>query len=195
MKTRDVGGTYPMLDSTRMCDFLTNAMNLKWKNGTEHELQVMDLLDQMGIVYVYQPNGSQAFPDFEIPSRWGTIKLECKPSQGAAPMYNSGRPHADGLYIFTSKNSLPKVKGIEDTTIFFGDDVLTLEKREIYDRMLLEMKDVLLRYQAKPEWQDSRGFDFYLREMYTQSGGAEYTNYFTHKDRKQCEQNVFNFFK
>ena len=90
---------------------------------------------------------------------------------------------------------MPKVKGVEDTTIFWGDDVLTLEKREIYDTMLLEMKDVLVRYQAKPEWKDDRGFDFYLREMYTQSGGAEYTNYFTHKDRHTCEQNVFNFFK
>ena len=49
MKTKDVGGVYPMLDSTRMCDFLTNAMNLKWKNGTEHELQVMDLLSLIHI--------------------------------------------------------------------------------------------------------------------------------------------------
>ena len=57
------------------------------------------------------------------------------------------------------------------------------------------MKDVLLRYQSKPEWKDNRGFDFYLREMYTQSGGAEYTNYFTHTDRHKCEENVFNFFK
>ena len=78
MKMRDLGGVTPHLDGNRMRDFLHNAMNLKWKNGTEHEQQVMDLLDQMGIHYVYQPNGSQAFPDFEIPSRWGTIKLECK---------------------------------------------------------------------------------------------------------------------
>ena len=69
------------------------------------------------------------------------------------------------------------------------------DKRELYDRMLLEMKDVLVRYQALPEWQDDRGFDFYLREMYTQSGTAEYTDYFIHKDRTTCEQNVFNFFK
>ena len=195
MKTKDVGGVYPVLDSTRMCDFLRNVMNLKWKNGTEHELQVMDLLDQMGIEYVYQPRGPQQFPDFEIPSRWGTIKLECKSSQGAAPMYNSGRPHADGLYVFTSKNSLPRVSGVEDTTIFWGDDVLTEQKHKLYDMMLQEMKDVELRWKSHPDWEDARGFDFYLREMYTQKGKADKTNYFTHKDRKQCEQNVFNFFK
>ena len=28
--------------------------------------------------------------------------------------------------------------------------------------------------------------------MYTQSGGAEFTNYFTHKDRKSCEESVLN---
>ena len=69
------------------------------------------------------------------------------------------------------------------------------DKHYLYDRMLLECKYVVLRYQSLPEWQDDRGFDFYLREMYIQSGTSEYTDYFTHKDRTTCEQNVFNFFK
>jgi len=188
MKLNNVGGTTPMLDGTRMVDFLNRLKSLPWANGDDHEARVGEILDEYGIDYTYQPNGTQNFPDYEIPTRWGIINLECKSNQNAKPMYNSGRPHADGLYVFTSKKH-------NETTLFWGDDVLTSTKRDIYDRMLLEMKDVLVRYQALPEWQDDRGFDFYLREMYTQSGTSEYTDYFTHKDRQQCEQNVFDFFK
>ena len=188
MKIADVGWVDPMLDSNRMTEFLNRCLKLPFKSGTEHELQVMDLLDEMGIHYTYQPNGSQQYPDFSLPTRWGEIALECKSNQGYSPTYNSGRPHAGGLYVFVSKKA-------QDCTIFWGDDVLGETKRELYDIMLLELKDVVLRHRSKPEWQDDRGFDFYLREMYTQSGTAEYTNYFTHKDRKQCEQNVFDFFK
>ena len=187
MKVGNVGGVTPMLDGTRMVDFLTRLRNLPYADGTTHEKRIGDILDEYGIDHTYQPNGSQCFPDYEIPTRWGNIKLECKSSKDTKPMYNSGRPHADGLYVFTSKGN--------GTTLFWGDDILTLDKRELYDRMLLEMKDVLVRYQALPEWQDDRGFDFYLREMYIQSGTSEYTDYFTHKDRTTCEQNVFNFFK
>ena len=89
MKIRDVGFVAPHLDANRMVDFLTRLKNLPWANGDDHETRVGEILDEYGIVYTYQPNGSQAFPDFEIPSRWGTIKLECKSSQGAAPMYLS----------------------------------------------------------------------------------------------------------
>ena len=188
MKLRDVGFVAPHLDANRMAEFLNQLKKLPWANGDDHETRVGEILDEYGIVYTYQPNGTQNFPDYEIPTRWGTINLECKSSQNSKPMYNRGRPHADGLYVFTSKKH-------GETTLFWGDDVLTETKRDIYDRMLLEMKDVLVRYQALPEWQDDRGFDFYLREMYTQSGTAEYTDYFIHKDRTTCEQNVFNFFK
>ena len=92
-----------------------------------------------------------------------------------------------GLYIFCSKK-------YDQTTIFYGDDVLTLEKRALYDEYLAEQKALLEKYQARADWKDDRGFDFYNREMYTQSGGAQYTDYFTHKDRKLCEDNVFRSF-
>ena len=75
------------------------------------------------------------------------------------------------------------------------DDVLTLEKRAVYDEYLAEQKALLEKYQARADWKDDRGFDFYNREMYTQIGGAQYTDYFTHKDRKLCEDNVFRSFK
>ena len=187
MKAGNFNAITPPLDSPRMRDFLNRCLGLKWKEGTAHEHQVRDILDEMEIVYEYQPNGSQQFPDFNVPSRWGTIQLECKSSQRANPTYNSVRPHMGGLYIFCSKK-------YDQTTIFYGDDVLTLEKRALYDEYLAEQKALLEKYQARADWKDDRGFDFYNREMYTQSGGAQYNDYFTHKDRKLCEDNVFRSF-
>ena len=187
MKLNDIGFVHPMLDANRMRDFLTRLINLPYADGTTHEKRIGEILDEYGIVYTYQPKGPQQFPDYEIPTRWGKIKLECKSSKDTKPMYNSGRPHADGLYVFTSKDN--------GTTLFWGDDILTERKRQLYDMMLQEMDDVELRWKSHPDWEDDRGFDFYLREMYTQKGKADKTNYFTHKDRQLCEQNVFNFFK
>ena len=73
MKLHNVGGTTPMLDGTRMVDLLTRLKNLPWANGDDHETRVGEILDEYGVHYTYQPNGTQNFPDYEIPTRWGTI--------------------------------------------------------------------------------------------------------------------------
>ena len=100
MKLNDIGFVSPILDANRMADFLTRLKSLPWANGDDHEKRVGEILDEYGIVYTYQPNGTQNYPDYEIPTRWGIINLECKSNKNAKPMYNSGRPHADGLYVF-----------------------------------------------------------------------------------------------
>jgi len=51
---------------------------------------------------------------------------------------------------------------------------------------------VLKTYQLDAGWnEDPRGFDFYMRAMYTQSGAGK-KDYFTHSERKRCESNVLN---
>ncbi len=187
MKAGSFNAITPPLDAPRMKDFLERLLKLEHKEGTAHEQQIKDLLDEFGIHYTYQPNGSQQFPDFKIPTKWFELDLEAKSSKQGYPTYNSGRPHKDGLYVFTSKRH-------NATTFYWGRDVLKNEKRALYDEYLAKQKALLEEYQQKDEWKDDRGFDFYNREMYTQSGGKEYTDYFTHKDRKECEENVFRSF-
>jgi hypothetical protein len=52
----------------------------------------------------------------------------------------------------------------------------------------------LKQYQALNEWkEDERGFDFYIRNMFTQSGGKDKTDYFTHSRRGYCEDRVVNY--
>jgi len=136
--------------------------------------------------YISQPTGKNDSPDFIVKYMGKLYFIECKSSKTTHPTYNGGLPKEEYIYIFTSKVT-------NRTTIFYGKDVVSLEKRELYLELLVELNEILHKYQNMPEWEDdSRGFDYYIRNMYTQSGGFEKTNYFTHKQRLICEQNVLN---
>ena len=43
--------------------------------------------------------------------------------------------------------------------------------------------------------ENDRGFGYFLRHMYIQAGKKEKTDYFSHKQRRVCEQNVLNTFR
>ena len=45
MKVGNVGGVTPMLDGTRMVDFLTRLKNITWANGYDHEQRVGEIID------------------------------------------------------------------------------------------------------------------------------------------------------
>ena len=171
--------------------FFEDVLTLPFKTNSQdnplHELQVKDLLDKHNIKYEWQPNGSQNFPDFRVHLDNGkTLDLECKSSQQAHPTYNGGLPHEGAVYIFSSKK-------YNETTVFFADDVVSQSKRNLYNSLVADLRAVLKTYQMDDEWQDDeRGFDFYVRNMYTQSGGKEKTDYFTHAARYLCESNVLN---
>jgi len=156
-----------------------------------HEKQVEALLDQFGYQYVYQPNGTQASPDFRVTLPNGrVVDIECKSSNtNAYPTLNGG----GGIFTPEQVNVFSSNK-YDKTTIYFCGDVVSKSKRELFAALIAELNEVLAKYQALPEWQnDDRGFNFYIRNMFTQSGGGFRTDYFKHKDRNRCEQNVLNF--
>ena len=170
--------------------FFKDALSLPWKpnpqDNPEHEYQVKYLLDAHGIEYQYQPNGSQQSPDFRVKYNGKTIDIECKSSKTPKPQYNTGLPKPGVVYIFSSYKY--------GTTLYFGDDIVSVDMRESYDRMEKELWDVVHKYQQTQLWQtDTRGMNFYMRNMFVQKGTAEKTNYFTHNDRHDCEQRVINF--
>jgi hypothetical protein len=52
--------------------------------------------------------------------------------------------------------------------------------------LVAELKNVVKRH--KETWgYDPRGFGFYIRAAYAQTGGSVRTDYFSHVDRKWCE--------
>jgi len=174
-----------------MNEFWKEVLLLPYKSNSQdnplHEQQVREMLDKFGYEYVWQPNGSQASPDFRVTLPSGrVVDIECKSSKQAYPTYNGGLPKENVVYIFSSSK-------YNETTIYFADDVVKKRKRELIACLIEELREVLAKYQAMPEWQDDdRGFDFYIRNMFVQNGGWSRTNYFKHKDRQLCESNVLN---
>ncbi len=174
-----------------MKQFWQEVLRLPYKSNSQdnplHEQQVRELLDKHGFNYVWQPNGPQQSPDFRVTLPNGrVVDIECKSSQNTYPTYNGGLPRKGVIYIFSSKR-------YNETTIFFADDVVSDKKRELYSSLVEELNSVLKVYQLEEEWQqDDRGFDFYIRNMYTQTGAGK-KDYFKHSNRQQCESNVLNF--
>jgi hypothetical protein len=73
---------------------------------------------------------------------------------------------------------------------------VTERKRGLYDDLIKEIRAVVSAHQANPAWKDDpRGFDFYPRAMFTQTGSSDRTDYFTHIDRVKCEKAVLRRLK
>jgi len=173
-----------------MKKFFEDVLKLPYKGNSqdnpEHENQVEELLIKHGLKYVAQPNGIQNSPDFHVYYNGAVISLECKSAAGVKPTYNSGLPKKGVIYIFSSKK-------YNTTTIYYADDVVSDEMREAYDGLLVALDKVVKEFQNTPVVTEcTRGFNFYMRAMYTQAGKWFATDYFKHEDRERCEQNVLN---
>lgn len=171
--------------------FFTEVLQLKYASNSQdnshHENQVEELLKKFNLTYEYQPNGIQNSPDFRVHYNGKKYDIECKSSKQAYPTYNGGLPKKGVIYVFSSKK-------YNETTVFFADDVVSDVKRDLYAEFLEKQNALLQEYRAMEEWQeDLRGFDFYCRAMYIQSGGKTKTDYFTHADRRYCEDRVLNY--
>lgn len=138
--------------------------------------------------FIEQPCGSHASPDFIVKANNKLYFIECKSSKGYSPTYNGGLPKNGYIYILCSEK-------LNATTIFLAQDVVHVNMRVLYNAMLNEINDIVVKYSKQFKLVDvfSRGFNFYMRAMYTQSGPSSNTNYFTHNDRAKCEQNVIDF--
>lgn len=171
--------------------FFIDCLDLKYASNSQdnpvHEQQVEALLKKHELTYEYQPNGIQNSPDFRVHHNGKTYDIECKSSKQAFPTYNGGLPKQGVIYVFSSKK-------YNETTVFFADDVVSQAKRDLYTEYLNRQNALLQEFRSMSEWKDDeRGFDFYNRAMYTQSGGKEKTDYFTHKRRGYCEDKVINY--
>lgn len=169
--------------------FWYEVLRLPYKSNSQdnplHENQVEDLLIKYGFNYIPQPNGIQASPDFRVTFPTGkTVDIECKSSKQTFPTYNGGLPKEGVVYIFSSKR-------YDKTTVFFADDIVSKKKRTQLSTLVEELNSVLKSHQQDPNWQDDRGFDFYIRNMYVQNGAGK-KDYFRHSDRQRCENNVLN---
>jgi len=137
--------------------------------------------------YLSQPCGNNDSPDFIVKHNNKLYFFEAKSSSQTHPTFNGGLPKEQYIYVFSSKK-------YNDTTVFLGKDAVNEVKRDLFGDLVDELWGVVNKYQEMDAWQDDdRGFDFYMRSMFIQSGGASKTDYFKHADRKQTEKNVIEW--
>jgi hypothetical protein len=108
-----------------------------------HEKQIENILIKHDLFFDSHPNGPQKSPDFRIHlSKSKFLDIELKSSKKSYSMDNGGLPQKDIVYIFCSGK-------YNETTIFFGQDILTDHKRQMYYDLVKELKEVVIKHQEK----------------------------------------------
>jgi len=141
--------------------------------------------------YIEQPFGKQSSPDFIVKINGKVFFIEAKSVDKAdKPLYNSGGINTKFIYVFCSKK-------FNETTIYRGIDIITEKQTKLIQEHIAEnrKRDKILNEELKKLDTTHRGVNYYTRPMIGQAGGREYTNYFTHKQRNQVEQNTLDWIK
>lgn len=155
------------------------------------ETRVDSLKDVPNGSFIEQPFGTHQSPDFIVKVSSSIILFfEAKSSETTHPTYNSGTIEPHFIYIFCSKKT-------DQTTIFKGESIVTREQQRLLDQHIIEarQRDKDLNDILKEMDPNHRGICYYTRPMYNQSGGQEYTNYFTHSNRIASEEHAIEWVK
>jgi hypothetical protein len=140
--------------------------------------------------YIPQLLGTQSFPDIFLKDFDGKyFSIECKSVKGTAPMWNDNIPTQYGIYVISSGK-------LNETTVCLGKDIISPEMTKLRNEITEKLKVVIKDYEQKMKVLDSHERGWYLtyRQQSFQYGkNQKMANYFSHKDRKKCEQNVLNF--
>ena len=157
----------------------------RWLNGIDTEYMPDNS-------YISQPTGTHNSPDFIVKVNGRIFMIECKSSEGPAPIFNSSYAKHNYIYAFTSKK-------YDETTVFLGQHIVSQKAAELYDarqqahaEVDKEHDRILAESGADV---NNRGIGYYNREMYTQEGGKEKTDYFIHEFRSKAEDEVREFVK
>lgn len=139
--------------------------------------------------FIEQPAGTQSFPDFLLRDfNDSFLAIEAKSGRdGRCPMWNDNMPKHGAIYILSSGK-------LDETTVFLGEDVISHAVYDIKAQQEEEINSIVRKYNKLMESADShnRGWVAKSRRQHFQAGGMDRTNYFTHKDRSKCEQNVLD---
>ncbi|WQU08640.1 type II restriction endonuclease [Helicobacter pylori] len=150
--------------------------------------------------FLYQPFGSQNYPDFLIFIFDHVVGIEIKFSkndkgeknlQTSRPMWNSNLPKPNAIYVYGVANA--------NITFFKGSDILSYETREV----LLKYFDTLDKDEeslknALKDLENPFGFAPYIRKAYEHkkefSNHHQIESFFSHNHILR-EQNVLKFLK
>lgn len=145
--------------------------------------------DNLKCSYIYQPYGSQQFPDFIVFTDKKVIPLEIKFStkRQSKPIWNSNVPRANAFYVFGSY-------GLKDITFFCGDDILVPKHREFLYGFFNDIRALQDKIRVDMPAFDitNRGFTPYIRAAFDQRKHkpSVETSFFIHPERKEVEDLV-----
>ena len=117
--------------------------------------------------FVYQPYGSQKYPDFLVFDDDYIVPIEIKFStstksgQGNKPMWNSGLPRLNGIYIY---GSLPR----KSIAVFYGADIITKEQRIDLLGFFDDLKEQQEEFNESKMQDQKYGFVAYSRKAFEQ---------------------------
>lgn len=148
--------------------------------------------------FIWQPYGSQNFPDFLVFCENYIFAIETKFSSKTSnkPMWNSNIPKENSIYVFASYEQ-------KDLTFFLGHDVIEKKEREELLRLWQKTDEEYEKW-AKSfknkinagEFSNEYGFTTYIRKAYEQKNTHNKNatlNFFKNKNRQKLEDNVFEF--
>ena len=148
--------------------------------------------------FIWQPYGSQNFPDFLVLTENHIFSMEIKFSKKnqSSPMWNSNLPKTSSLYIFGRFEQ-------GDLTIFRGEDILPDNERsllisiwdrldKVYDEWEKEFKKAI----SKETIKNTFGFRPYIRKAYEQ--GKVYNeeainDFFNNSTRQALEEKAIEY--
>ena len=160
---------------------------IKHKIAKKLDKNFLDIINKnLKLTFIYQPYGSQQFPDFIVFTDKKIVSLEVKFSskKQSKPVWNSNVPRANAFYIFGSY-------GMQDLTFFCGDDIITSKQRKRLYNFFDGIRTTQSKARADMPALDAtkRGFTPYIRAAFEQrkhKSDVE-TNFFAHPDRKKVE--------
>lgn len=136
--------------------------------------------------FIYQPYGSQQFPDLLVFTDKKVVPLEIKFSakRQSKPVWNSNVPRANAFYVFGSY-------GMKDITFFCGDDIIVPKHREFLYGFFNDIRALQDKIRVDMPVLDltNRGFTPYIRAAFDQRKHKSTVepSFFAHPERIEVE--------
>jgi tRNA1(Val) A37 N6-methylase TrmN6 len=165
--------------------FIEKLKNIKYYSGLEFEKKVKLLLESLNIKFIYQPNGTQRFPDFYLSEF--DINLECKSSANDKPMWNCTYPKKGSLYAISCKK-------LDQCIVKFGEDIVTEDISKIYEEYASKHKSLEKEINDKlSKVSNNYKMRVYARNMYIQETGFS-TNLLEKYTKEYKTKNIGQYF-
>lgn len=140
--------------------------------------------------YMYQPYGTQEYPDFLILEAARIIIIETKFSKGRKghPVWNGGLPRPNGIYVFGALKR-------KDLTFWLGKDIASVKEtkrlRGFYNKVIKERQE----FNTDEMSGQAYGFTVSVRRTFDQTkkhNKEAITDFFTNPNRKKLEKKVLD---